>query len=511
MYGKPDRTFQVPAGLGLRMLVPAVMVAVVCQGCALAENVGDYPGVDVRTYASSGTGTKEDPWVNALRNAYAEKGDYHRYHMPAGYYQDSSTCDLQAKRITIEGDGPQLTWWYYENDDDSPCLRLSGDGRMMPYNTIRGICFEGKDKATGAAIEFIAQQYLFIDNVDIRHFRAGAAKGTSKGIISKGWTNNRFKNLTIGYTTICFSIEKNPCHASIDADLYRFESVSFCPNDHTHGIGLKVDNAQAWDLSMDGSNEISYCKYGIYWVSTNKQRTRQVSFSNMRFESGSMDYCVYMDLKGKTIDSVRFTNILCSDVDVCAFRLSGITNVIFDGCYMMLYKNNVAIQADARTKPILFLGTTINKEAAMNIAAPLVFEARTTGGGGFHYISYYDSDDMPVRFHTNVLKTMDALPYGPRISPDPNRANNFLIDVPDSKSFTILNPTKKEAGQEMTFIIKNSSGGNIGNMTFDSHYLLKDKSPLEKPGKAWKRGLLNYQLYLCGWHPLGAEIAACRK
>lgn len=141
--------------------------------------------------------------------------------------------------------------------------------------------------------------------MDIRHFRAGAAKGTSKGIISNGWTNNRFKNLTIGYTTICFSLEDNPHHPSIDADLYRFESVSFCPNDHTYGIGLKVDNAQAWDLSMDGSNEISYCKYGIYWVSKNKQRTRQVSFSNMQFESRSMDYCVYMDMKGNTITGVH--------------------------------------------------------------------------------------------------------------------------------------------------------------------------------------------------------------
>jgi len=65
-----------------------------------------------------------------------------------------------------------------------------------------------------------------------------------------------------------------------------------------------------------------------------------------------------------------------------------------------------------------------------------------------------------------VASAVTALAYDVRIATDAAAGNFFTISVKDARPFTIEDPTKAIAGQQITYDIRNNSGGQMGPITW---------------------------------------------
>lgn len=65
-----------------------------------------------------------------------------------------------------------------------------------------------------------------------------------------------------------------------------------------------------------------------------------------------------------------------------------------------------------------------------------------------------------------------ALTYGATVNTDAQAAETFYLNVTNGTAFTIANPTNKFAGLDITYEIKNSSGGAMGAVTWGADFLL---------------------------------------
>jgi hypothetical protein len=64
--------------------------------------------------------------------------------------------------------------------------------------------------------------------------------------------------------------------------------------------------------------------------------------------------------------------------------------------------------------------------------------------------------------------------YGRSVGIDAALANEFDITANDAADFTIANPTNAIDGQRITITIRNTSGGNLGGVTWGTGYKLAE-------------------------------------
>jgi hypothetical protein len=71
-----------------------------------------------------------------------------------------------------------------------------------------------------------------------------------------------------------------------------------------------------------------------------------------------------------------------------------------------------------------------------------------------------------------LIQTRQGLTYGATVSVDANAGNSFWVTATNGTGFTVANPTNASAGQRITIRVRNTSGGALGTLTWDTAYRL---------------------------------------
>lgn len=67
-----------------------------------------------------------------------------------------------------------------------------------------------------------------------------------------------------------------------------------------------------------------------------------------------------------------------------------------------------------------------------------------------------------------VTQTRVVLPYSTSITPDASQGNIFVITVTDGVGFAINAPLNSTTGKLAVFVIRNTSGGAVGTITWNA-------------------------------------------
>lgn len=89
-----------------------------------------------------------------------------------------------------------------------------------------------------------------------------------------------------------------------------------------------------------------------------------------------------------------------------------------------------------------------------------------------------------------VVSGLVALQYGSAIATDAASGNYFVIVAKDGKPFTVLDPSKVTAGQQVVYDIRNESGGVMGDITWGTAFRLA--GPIAKPANNKRRTITFY-------------------
>jgi hypothetical protein len=79
-----------------------------------------------------------------------------------------------------------------------------------------------------------------------------------------------------------------------------------------------------------------------------------------------------------------------------------------------------------------------------------------------------------------------TLTYGTTVATNAASGNYFTLTVTDGVAFTISPPTNATAGQILTYTIKNTSGGAVGTITWDTIF---KKAAFTTPATANQRSI----------------------
>jgi hypothetical protein len=85
--------------------------------------------------------------------------------------------------------------------------------------------------------------------------------------------------------------------------------------------------------------------------------------------------------------------------------------------------------------------------------------------------NYRLADDLVgdgVSLSRGLTLARAVLPYSTVIATDASLANSFTITATDGVAFTISAPTNLVAGKQLTYTIRNTSGGALGAITWNA-------------------------------------------
>lgn len=324
------------------LLLLAVMTttSAVAQTPAGPEIGGRDSWVDVRGFAVSGSGSRADPWVDALRRALEVYGDGHVYHLPGGYYRDESTLIIRNANLRIIGDGgfPAITTVLYEKTDGTSCWKFeSPRGKYLAAIEVSDIRFLGDMKATGAALEIESIRGGLFEGIHIVRFQGDQTTFNNKGVWLKGWDAITFRRLRCYRVTKCVFIDISPNHPTIDADHFHFEDMVLVPGDKAHGVGIEIVADHVTNLIIDGTNTIAVANKGIYFHNASKASLGlNFTLQNVRIEQGGYGadgWGVYIDHKD-TLRQLVARNVRVSS-GYHGFYLRGCAYTTMQNCFVM--------------------------------------------------------------------------------------------------------------------------------------------------------------------------------
>jgi len=443
--------------------------------------------INVVWYSTSGVGTAASRWVGALANAWAGCGTDRKYVMPAGEYSSTTTTTIAPTTgsVTIEGAG-EATTWYYLADNGTSCLVLGSAGNPSYYWTVRDLRINGNN-TDGQALEIINVADSLFDNLLLDHFNNDDDDGT--GLLIRGWTNLYFRKLQISYCDIGVYMRTNPHSTNNDLDLFHFEDVLLSCNNTSDGICMKIDVANAGNLTIDGTNEFSNAKYAIEWISNFSGQQQGFLLSGGRAES-VLNTCIIADFSaGDEFVNFIVRDFLNGQSGTKFANLNNVRQVLFENVYSPGGAMEI-ITANANVKPLELSNFIGSNNMTDGIGADKIFERSVGGLGTEVYDALYDTTGFARREYSNVFNAARTLTYGTSIAVPSANARTFLITADDTVAFTINNPTGSTIlGTEITFIIKNASGGTIGNISTGTGYREAGGAALGKPANG------NYSAY----------------
>jgi hypothetical protein len=445
---------------------------------------------------ASGAGASASPWTDGFRHAYNGSGENHVYHLQAGTWQDASTINVTADNVILQGDGKGLTHWHYTATDGTPLLNIANGASQVVRHKISDIGFSGADPtaptvgvATGTCIATNNLNHSVFSDLSIDYFNAGVAAGTSKGISHTTGYNNQYLRVYGYKTSILLSFEDGP--EDLDWDLIHIEdfmSNASDPTNNTYGIKLAGKGSR---LTLDGVNEFDQVRYGIHYV--NDALTQYMygwRFSGCYFESYMAAAGTAVTLKvgatgGGILQNVEFQNCNIGTPFVTAFDLDGIqslklTDVSYGGS-----TGKTWIAATDRVYPLTLENCTWSTNATFTLASNMkkAFGIVGTTSANDTLAVYVRNNTSyhKITFNSAIINTIQTLTYSPSIDVDTSLGNFFKITVTDGVAYSINNPTNVNSGQELKFIIKNSSGGDMGDISWGNKFIWTSGAAPLKP------------------------------
>lgn len=70
----------------------------------------------------------------------------------------------------------------------------------------------------------------------------------------------------------------------------------------------------------------------------------------------------------------------------------------------------------------------------------------------------------------NLVQTIVTLSYGASVATNAAQGNIFIVTATNGTAFTMAAPTNAVVGQQMTFTVRNASGGVLGAVTWDASF-----------------------------------------
>ena len=368
------------AGGTAAFLIGAMLIAV--PGSALGETrpapaePREDGRINVTPYASAGDGSIDNPWVDALRNALKAKGGGTVYYMPSGNYKDDATLWVKHNQVRIVGDGGATsiaTTVLYDKTDGSTCWKFAPpegeDGKRTYINgiTVQGVCFRGRGKPTGTAIEIEALRNGLFEDISIWRWDGDKENFSNKGIWTKGWDTVTFRNIRVYRVPKCIYIDKNPNFPNLDADHFHFQDIYLVAGNRERGVGMEIVAPYVTNLTIDGTNAICHVQKGIYIHNKGSGGSgTNVSISDIRVESGSRP-----GAWGVYVDTDYIVNFLVRNVRTSGgfngFYFRGVAALTLMNCYTMggtFFKDNgyVAYDIDAyQDTPVVMMNATFNR------------------------------------------------------------------------------------------------------------------------------------------------------
>ena len=414
--------------------------------------------IDVRSYAVSGTGTTGDPWVDALRAAYAANGAGFHYHLPAGHYEDVTTIDVNgAGAIRITGDGEEVTFIHYATADATSAIKIHNNGVIATEISISDLSIDGDGTATGAGLEFEDVRNVVCKRMIIEGFDAGTS---GIGIWLKGRDNMLFENIWFFQTPICFFVDNNP-NINIDLDTVTFRNIFINPQDFDNGYGWKMTaNSGMYNLIWD-QIAIAKCLYGVYYKADTADTVIDTwDFRNMRLEQGDTvnKDSVAFHLEGDAtyrLRQVLFQNVYFGDSYNSIEMIYG-QGVLFNNCWFTGGAGYTNIDIDDNTISTTFINCFYNTDAtdARPSDTELIYKLENTANG---YIGMAVYDDP----RSNWMLSYNGVAVLPKaLANDATPSVGAFSNVTTGGTTTITDFDDGVTGQLLTVLCKHS-------LTFD--------------------------------------------
>lgn len=452
----------------------APLVQVFAGPGRVAFEQGARVKVQPHWWGVSGSGSEADPYIfSGLQQAIeACQGRGHVLELPSGRIFVQRTLMI-TQPLTLKGQGRQNTHLHYTAADGSALIHIKGGhDPELNWVDIMEMHLVGSDPsnyslvglATGPAISYENLDHSRFEYLDIDHFNAGAAQGTSAGIrIAEGY-NNVFRYIRMYRTTIGFDLTDVP-DVYLDGDLLHFEDVLHNAHDNQYAISFRIKGVYTRS-TVDGKNIFTHVKYGVYWDDPDQTTTVLYGwrFSNLHFEGnekymGQTAFHIKIGAKGGgRLSFVTFDNCHINGRWFTGYDLEGVEFVNIIGGGSSQREDKTFIKAAPGVRPIVLENVFYIPTVKMDIAEQQAMAVRSAAGTGS--LALYDgSANAYYDFRSAIGEALVRLPLTEQVEFDPRRANTFLIEARNTGTGRIMAPKPAPSeGHRITVIIKNSTG-----------------------------------------------------
>ena len=88
-----------------------------------------------------------------------------------------------------------------------------------------------------------------------------------------------------------------------------------------------------------------------------------------------------------------------------------------------------------------------------------------------------------------IIAAPVTLTYGTTINTNAALGDDFILTITDGVNFTIAAPTNPAAGREINYTFRNTSGGGVGTVTWDSVFKLPSVPANWSPPTGFSRSI----------------------
>ena len=406
-------------------------------------NIFYYKEVDPKMFGAKGDGVNDDSTAFQAAINYLNSGIGGVLRIDSGIYR-LNTGIVTYPKIKIQGNGPQNTFLYSYLTGENAMLTM--DGASVSTNTL------------AVWSDFTAVSPI---NDGIAFLLLNSAYATYENIYSEGFFRHwRLRNcLSSQFTSV--RARFGPTGA---AGFYADSTGGSNPNALTltscvfgsiPGVGIRLDDPSNFNMyggsveacGMAGSNAVAIYNGG-------SQGAAAWNFNGVYFEGniGAADIRVTID--GALMESAGV-------IQSCSFNRISATDFT---------THNVLLQQVSPTDKYVTIDMRGN--AFINSTSYIPDVSRK-------YIGVISSAKFRITEDSNLYKSEIEIPqifssgviYGPSINVDASvlPLNGKLNITPtDLNTFTINAPTNARVGQEISFVITNTTGASLGDLIWDS-------------------------------------------
>ncbi len=360
------------------------------------------PWIDVRAYASSGTGASDDPYLGASGQGgigeaiAANPGGRMVFYIPSGFYYATTTIPIREDGLRVVGDGIDTTVINYEPDTaGTPLFHVwdwesasPGDGHVLYKTGLSGFTIYGYGDDAKVGIRVTDIGYGLFEHIQIRGF----ATTGSIGLQLRGRDTMEFRDMLLNADQPV-SIEDNPA-STIDFDGSHFEDINYLiQGDGNHAI-LIADGVNLTNITWDGRQSAQLGSGFLKWIdTTSSQASANLVIRNVKYEQATDPTAFVINIQHNFgLNSLMIDNVMFGSDQNEGLRLRKANYVTVQNSVFEQAGGRITWDLDA-TYPFVSIGNVIKDPATRTIANMQIVK-RVTGFGHWAGFEVYDSSSM---------------------------------------------------------------------------------------------------------------------